>query len=59
MEKRCPTCRATVAAGTPTAPFCCERCRLLDLGSWLDGRYRVAGSAEEDARPSESDGDGD
>lgn len=22
-------------------PFCSERCRLLDLGSWLDGRYRV------------------
>jgi endogenous inhibitor of DNA gyrase (YacG/DUF329 family) len=23
-------------------PFCCERCKLLDLGRWLDGDYRVA-----------------
>jgi hypothetical protein len=22
-------------------PFCSERCRLLDLGAWMDGRYRV------------------
>jgi endogenous inhibitor of DNA gyrase (YacG/DUF329 family) len=25
-------------------PFCSERCRLLDLAAWADGRYRVAGS---------------
>ena len=24
-------------------PFCSERCRLLDLGKWLDGEYRVPG----------------
>ena len=24
-------------------PFCSERCHLLDLGKWLDGRYRIAG----------------
>jgi endogenous inhibitor of DNA gyrase (YacG/DUF329 family) len=23
------------------APFCSERCRLLDLASWIDGKYRV------------------
>ena len=26
-------------------PFCGERCKLLDLGNWADGRYRVAGEA--------------
>lgn len=22
-------------------PFCSMRCRTLDLGNWLDGRYRM------------------
>jgi endogenous inhibitor of DNA gyrase (YacG/DUF329 family) len=24
-------------------PFCCDRCRLLDLSKWLGGEYRIAG----------------
>jgi len=24
-------------------PFCSERCRLLDLAAWADGRYRAPG----------------
>lgn len=24
-------------------PFCSERCKLLDLAAWAEGRYRVAG----------------
>jgi uncharacterized protein len=23
-------------------PFCSERCKLVDLGAWLDGDYRIA-----------------
>ena len=26
-------------------PFCSERCKLLDLRDWVDGRYRVPGDA--------------
>jgi endogenous inhibitor of DNA gyrase (YacG/DUF329 family) len=26
------------------APFCSERCKLLDLGAWLDGDYRIPGA---------------
>jgi hypothetical protein len=22
-------------------PFCSERCKLIDLGRWLDGKYRI------------------
>ncbi len=22
-------------------PFCSERCRLIDLGAWLDEKYRI------------------
>jgi hypothetical protein len=25
----------------PTFPFCSERCKLIDLGRWLDGKYQV------------------
>jgi len=29
----------------PHRPFCSLACRLLDLGRWLDERYRVPGEA--------------
>ena len=38
----CVYCRGRDA--TPDwAPFCSERCKLLDLRNWMDGRYRVPG----------------
>jgi endogenous inhibitor of DNA gyrase (YacG/DUF329 family) len=27
-------------------PFCSERCKLLDLGKWISGEYRVPSSEE-------------
>ena len=43
---RCPTCGAAIPwSGNPQRPFCSLTCRLIDLGSWLDERYRVAGEA--------------
>ena len=39
---RCPVCDATVdLVATPTVPFCSDRCRLVDLGRWLDESYTV------------------
>lgn len=29
----------------PTFPFCSDRCKLIDLGSWLDEEYRIEESA--------------
>ncbi len=41
---RCPICKSeTVYAGNPFRPFCSERCKLIDLDNWLEGRYRVPG----------------
>lgn len=38
----CPTCRAPTAwEGNTHRPFCSLTCRLIDLGRWLDGRYRI------------------
>lgn len=46
---RCPICKAPVRepaaprdpASKSAFPFCSERCRLIDLGRWLDGKYQV------------------
>jgi hypothetical protein len=41
-------CRQPVAADGAHRPFCSERCRLVDLGRWLGGDYRVPGAADDD-----------
>jgi len=39
---RCPVCDAPVSLETtPTVPFCSDRCRLIDLGRWLDESYSL------------------
>ncbi len=38
----CPICRSRVAPHTPTFPFCSSRCKTIDLGRWMDGRYRIS-----------------
>jgi endogenous inhibitor of DNA gyrase (YacG/DUF329 family) len=49
----CPTCRAPTAwHGNAHRPFCSRTCRLIDLGLWLDERYRVPKEAEPDEQPS-------
>lgn len=43
-QVRCPRCGVPREwAGNPHRPFCSVTCRLVDLGDWLDERYRVAG----------------
>jgi endogenous inhibitor of DNA gyrase (YacG/DUF329 family) len=39
---RCPTCRAIVLADSPDMPFCSDRCRVLDLGKWASGDYKIS-----------------
>jgi uncharacterized protein len=39
---RCPTCRALVAKDDEHFPFCSDRCRLIDLGKWASGGYRIS-----------------
>lgn len=46
---RCPTCRAPVTwQDNPHRPFCGLTCRLIDLGLWLDERYRVGAEQPDD-----------
>jgi len=45
MMIRCANCdrETTLDASNPWRPFCSERCKLLDLASWLDGEYVIPG----------------
>ena len=38
----CPTCKKPVEPTTEDFPFCSDRCRLLDLGKWASGDYKVS-----------------
>jgi len=39
----CPTCKKEIewSEDNPYRPFCCARCKLIDLGAWADGSYVV------------------
>ena len=45
IKVRCPMCATSLQIKTiddlPSFPFCSERCRLIDLGRWVDERYAV------------------
>lgn len=38
----CPTCKKAVEPSGEDFPFCSDRCRLIDLGKWASGDYRVS-----------------
>lgn len=38
----CPICRKVVLAGSEDFPFCSDRCRILDLGKWASGDYKIS-----------------
>jgi hypothetical protein len=49
---QCPICKKPVPPKDPNAPkstypFCSERCQLVDLGRWLDGKYQIPVASEE------------
>jgi len=45
MKCRCPICNKTCGENPKENkfyPFCSERCKLIDLGKWLDSEYKVS-----------------
>ena len=36
---KCPVCNK--ATHQKYRPFCSSRCKLIDLGNWIDGSYRL------------------
>lgn len=47
---RCPNCQTPVewSARSPFRPFCSRRCKLIDLGEWLDEGRAIPGSPLDD-----------
>ena len=39
---RCPICKKEIAFDDPNAPFCGDRCRLIDLGNWASEKYVIS-----------------
>ncbi|MHB8392652.1 MAG: DNA gyrase inhibitor YacG [Acidobacteriaceae bacterium] len=39
---RCPTCGTLVLRDDVDFPFCSDRCRIIDLGKWTSGAYRIS-----------------
>ena len=58
-EWRCPICKkrlsAVEARESEHAPFCSERCRMVDLGRWLNEDYRIAGRSGSEERSEKED----
>jgi endogenous inhibitor of DNA gyrase (YacG/DUF329 family) len=43
VKRRCPSCGRLFQpkADDPFLPFCSERCKLIDLGDWLNEQHRI------------------
>jgi uncharacterized protein len=45
----CPICKKSVDdADAKHRPFCSDRCKLIDLGRWLDGAYQIDAMDKDD-----------
>jgi endogenous inhibitor of DNA gyrase (YacG/DUF329 family) len=51
----CPICRKTITYvdvdDVPWRPFCSQRCKLIDLGRWLNEEYRISEEMPDVTRP--------
>lgn len=54
----CPRCGTSTRLDPQNVwrPFCSERCKLIDLGDWMSGRYALPVTEDPEAGP---DRDGD
>lgn len=55
----CPICNKphTFRPENPFRPFCSERCKLIDLGTWADESNRLAGEAADPDEASHNEHD--
>jgi uncharacterized protein len=55
MKLSCPICSKKMQIekidDLPSFPFCSERCKLIDLGRWIDGSYTVPGRVQGSTMP--------
>ncbi|MBC8118702.1 MAG: DNA gyrase inhibitor YacG [Burkholderiaceae bacterium] len=53
---KCPTCGAQVewTGASRFRPFCSERCKMIDLGTWASDGYSIAASDENNSEASDA-----
>lgn len=52
MRIECPICKTVLPDVEPefaSRPFCSPRCKLVDLGNWLSGSYRISTPLDPDS----------
>ncbi len=47
LNHPCRVCGKSVETTEATFPFCCDRCRLVDLGKWFNESYRTTRRIDE------------
>lgn len=49
LTVKCPNCQKSVEWTTEQQfkPFCCERCKMIDLGEWVMEEKRITGESIE------------
>jgi endogenous inhibitor of DNA gyrase (YacG/DUF329 family) len=57
---KCPICEKDVEFQEkkklpPNFPFCSQRCKLIDLGKWLNEEYKISEPIPEGYVPEEKD----
>jgi endogenous inhibitor of DNA gyrase (YacG/DUF329 family) len=61
IRVRCPICGKSFEIDKlddlPSFPFCSDRCKLVDLGRWIDGAYAIPGPSEPAPEAPESEED--
>ena len=62
MKHRCPVCKKVFKAAPQGRseeakffPFCSQRCKLIDLGAWLDTKYKIVSRSNREGRGEPSD----
>jgi endogenous inhibitor of DNA gyrase (YacG/DUF329 family) len=62
MKHRCPICKKAVRVSASKEseeaklfPFCSERCKLIDLGAWLDAEYRIKSEPSDNSSDASAD----
>ncbi len=49
-KRKCPICESPFdLSQTEAPPFCSQRCKLIDLGRWLDEGYGLPAVPDPDA----------
>ena len=53
----CPGCGTALvwSPDNPWRPFCSERCKLIDLGQWATGGYRIPQEDADDGKAQSGD----